>query len=291
MSTMPHALFALCFMALLSAPLSTTAHAAAMVAADQGGGYAGTVLEKVSKTWQAPQYSSEHSVRVRIEIDGDGKILACVPVQSSNLALMDKSACAAAHDVAKFPPPPYGLPINVFLTFWTGQPRVGSSASNIPADLPTQSQQTSDAATVAAVALAKAAEARAAEATKGKKTSPESRVVTPTAQSAPDDRAPLVGKAGEAATPDEARYARKVTRAIRESMIIPAELPKGLYTFKMQVHISSTGQITKADITQSSGEVLMDKYALRAIKRLKEDLPPPSNKLQDLHLTFVVQRP
>lgn len=319
MRTMPHALSALCFMALLCAPFSATVHAAAMLAADQGGGYSGQVLEKVAKHWQAPQYSSDHTVRVRVSIDGDGKVLSCKPEQSSNLALMDKSACSAVHTAEKFAPPPYGLPIDVFLTFWTGLPKGGSTLGagdgRGTIDQNTLAQQNADAATAAAIALAKAAEVKAAEATRSAApksaagtaaaASPAASLATsasPTASVSPataassssadsQNRAPLVGIPPEAASPEEARYARKIAFEIREKMIIPAELPKGTYLFKMYVHIDSKGQISKPEITQSSGEAVMDKYALRAIKRLTALTPPPTKKAHDLHLTFVVLRP
>ncbi|MEG2172043.1 MAG: TonB family protein, partial [Desulfovibrionaceae bacterium] len=240
-------------------------------------------------------------------------------------ALMDKSACAAVMSAGKFGNPPYGLPMDVFLTFWTGLPRVaGTSAGSVPsADTTnTVAQQKADAATAAAVALAKAAEARAASATAkpgqgAHSASPAAsptpaspapatstvktdtaggRVVAPPSADAlalrdPKNREPLVGPAGEIANPEESRYAKKVASTIRQHMVIPAELPRGLYTFKMLVHLSPTGEITQANITQSSGEAPMDKYALRATKRAQKVAPPPSKKLQDLHLTFVVQRP
>lgn len=302
MRTMPHALSALCFMALLCPLYNATAQAAALLAADQGSGYSGQVLEKVSKYWQAPQYSSDHMVRVRVSIDGDGKVLSCKPEQSSNLALMDKSACAAVHAAEKFSPPPYGLPMDVFLTFWTGLPKGGSNLGPATGrdnmDQNTLPQQNAAAATAAALALAKAAEAKAAEATN--QTAPKSATGTASSNAAApavagaadsQDRTPLVGMPAEAGTQEESRYAQKMTRLIREKMIIPAELPKGKYLFKMYVHLDSKGQIDKADISQSSGETIMDKYALRAIKRMKEPLPmPPTKKSHDLHLTFVVLR-
>lgn len=299
MRTMPHTLSALCFMALLCVPFNATAQAAAMLAADQGSGYSGQVLEKVAKLWQAPQYSSDHTVRVRVSIDGDGKVLSCKPEQSSNLALMDKSACSAVHAAEKFAPPPYGMPIDVFLTFWTGLPKGGSNIGAADGrgtiDQNTLAQQNADAATAAAIALAKAAEVKAAEATRqtAPKTTANTSVSTTTSTSTADsqNRAPMVGIPAEAASPEEARYAKKIAFAIREKMVIPAELPKGTYTFKMLVHIDSKGQVSKPEITQSSGEALMDKYALRAIKRLSALTPPPTKKSQDLHLTFVVLRP
>lgn len=309
MRTMPQTLAALGSMALLpllvlaSAGFCSSAQAAALIGADQASGYSGHVLEKVSKTWQAPQYPSEHLVRIRVNIDGDGKILGCWPEQSSNLAQMDKSACGAVHDVGKFDTPPYGLPINVFLTFWTGNPKgnnpYGTAAVGGGGQAPDLAQQNADAATAAALAAARAAEAKASVATKNgtaKSATPASGQATAPATQAtvPADsqsRGSLVGVSGESPNADESRYARRVAREIREKMIIPAEIPKGTYTFRMTVHIGNKGTIDKADITQSSGEALMDKYALRAVKKVKDLTAPPTQKAHDLHLTFVVQRP
>lgn len=324
MRTTPQTLAAVGFLALLPlllvvpAALCTTAQAAALVGADQASGYSGHVLEKVSKVWQVPQYPSEHTVRIRVNIDGDGKILGCWPEQSSNLAQMDKSACGAVHDVGKFDIPPYGLPINVFLTFWTGTPKgnnpygpgavsgAGQAPGQALGQAPDLAQQNADAATAAALAAARAAEAKATTATKGAAPSKagvakSAPAPSPSAQAAqtaqvavpadPQNRGPLVGVSGENPSDEEARYARRVAREIREKMIIPAEIPKGNYTFKMYVRVGNKGTIDKAEITQPSSEALMDKYALRAIKKVKELTAPPTQKARDLHLTFVVQRP
>lgn len=107
-----------------------SAWTAAMAAADNADGYSGTVLEKVSRLWSPPHDAADRKVRIRISIDGSGKVLACEPVASSALAAMDKSACAAVREAAKFGTPPYGLPITVFMTLWTGTPK---GADKIPA--------------------------------------------------------------------------------------------------------------------------------------------------------------
>lgn len=419
--TMSYARIALCTMALLCAPLGSTSQAAAMLAADQGSGYAGLILEKVSKTWHAPQYPSDHTVRIQVRIDGDGDVLSCTPVQSSNLALMDKSACAAVRETKKYPPPPYGMPIDVYLTFWTGLPSVGTlGASPEDAAMATQAtrnEKQASAATAAAMALARAAEARAAAAAakggaktakagtvspgtslsstgtppatpvtaaestkpstkgnaagtkalaaepKGTKSKnipvadsdtptpkmhaqtfraesspppvqqtketppapaptaakptpvtpttvpttapPEGRVVAPipAAPTPPPANANasalfksgqplsnLVGPKAEEPTKGEARYAHLVRWTIREAMIIPAELPLGVYTFTISIRLSEKGEITKATLSYPSGNTLMDKYAMQGIKRVQALPPPPAKKLQDLHLTFIVQR-
>lgn len=416
---MSQARIALCTMALFFAPLCAITHAAAMMSADQGGGYAGLILEKVSKQWQAPQYPSDHTVRIQVRIDGDGEVLSCTPVQSSNLALMDKSACAAVKEIKKYPPPPYGMPIDVYLTFWTGLPTVGnvppSPEKQAQAAQAARNEQQASAATASALALARAAEARAAAAAKGSSAknvpnapvspgtslaprgTPPATPVTMAGSTAPatkgsakakatastakdpasqpavpmskastsskgsaatkdasagtpkgatpspaqgqPERAPaapqgmvaqapsapvsqpapappvastppvvegitssqnprstgqptgnLVGIKAEEPTASEGRYARQVRWTIREAMIIPAELPMGVYTFTIYVKLSETGQIIKADLTHSSGDPLMDKYAMRGIKRVQQIPPPPTQKLRDLHLTFVVQR-
>lgn len=111
--------FAVCLLALAAGD----ARAAAMAAADQVGGYSNQVLAKVSKVWQPPADPADRIVRVRVSVDADGKVAKCQPVASSALAAMDKSACAAVREAGNFGVPPYGMPIDVYLTFWTGQPK------------------------------------------------------------------------------------------------------------------------------------------------------------------------
>lgn len=108
-----------CLLGLVAAD----AQAAAMAAADQVGGYSNQVLEKVSKVWQPPVDPADRTVRIRVSVDADGKVSKCQPVASSALAAMDKSACAAVREAENFGVPPYGMPIDVYLTFWTGQPK------------------------------------------------------------------------------------------------------------------------------------------------------------------------
>mgnify|MGYP001079001384 FL=1 len=106
----------------LLGPAVADAAAAAMAAADQVGGYSNQVLEKVSRVWQPPADPADRTVRIRVSVDADGKVSKCQPVASSALAAMDKSACAAVREAEHFGVPPYGMPIDVYLTFWTGRP-------------------------------------------------------------------------------------------------------------------------------------------------------------------------
>lgn len=115
---------ALILCALLCALLSVPIHALAttIVAADQAGGYSDQVLEKVARHWNPPLDTAERKVRVRVSVDSEGKVLRCEPVASSTWAAMDKAACAAVREAGAFGTPPYALPLDVYLAFWTSKP-------------------------------------------------------------------------------------------------------------------------------------------------------------------------
>lgn len=102
--------------------LPVTALAAALAAVDQSGGYSDQVLEKVARHWNPPQENAERKVRVRVGLDGEGKVVRCEPVASSSSAAVDKAACLAVREAGSFGTPPYGLPIDVYLAFWTAKP-------------------------------------------------------------------------------------------------------------------------------------------------------------------------
>lgn len=121
---MPRTALLLCvFLLMPSAVLAST-----VVAADQAGGYSDQVLEKVVRHWNPPVDNTERKVRVRVRVDGDGKLIRCDPVASSSLAAMDKAACAAVREAGNFGTPPYGLPLDVHLTFLSSKPATSSQA-------------------------------------------------------------------------------------------------------------------------------------------------------------------
>lgn len=69
---------------LLAASAFTAAPAfsAALAAADQNGGYSGKVLDKVIAVWAPPPaLKGDFEIRVRVSLDGQGKVLECKPTK------------------------------------------------------------------------------------------------------------------------------------------------------------------------------------------------------------------
>ena len=114
-------------LAVLLTPLLFTAVPAAgasLAAADQNGGYSGKVLDKVITVWAPPPaLKGEFEVRLKVSLDGQGKVLNCAPTKASGMEALDSSACGAVRQAAPFGTPPYGMPLDVHLAFWTGMPK------------------------------------------------------------------------------------------------------------------------------------------------------------------------
>lgn len=246
----------LCVLSVLPCiPLFGMAQAAAMAAADQVGGYSEQVLDKVSRVWNPPVDSVERKVRIKISIDGDGKTLRCEPVVSSALAAMDKSACTAAREAGGFGMPPYGLPIDVYMTLWTGRP--------VPQRESEQQAAPQDT--------------HATPAQQGTMT------VTTMKTSPPPATAP-------AETP-ESKYVTAVMTKISPSVKLPAKLADGKYNVSVVVRVDGMGQITQAKLTKSSAHADLDNAIMRAVTRAGKVGTPPGKDTQDLNLTFVIQKP
>ena len=110
----------------------------ALAAADVSDGYAGQVLNKICRFWSPPQENANRRVGVRLRIDGNGKLLQCVPMTPSDLQAMNKAACDAADEAGDFGRPPYGREIDIFVTFWSGRASRNSMGGRDPvsADVP-----------------------------------------------------------------------------------------------------------------------------------------------------------
>ncbi len=101
--------------------LSTGAEAASMVTADHKGGYSGLIMDSVLPHWTAPKQNTRKPTRILLEISGDGKLEQCRILSSSGSSTADKAACASAKKAAPFTAPPHNLPMDVYMSFWTGQ--------------------------------------------------------------------------------------------------------------------------------------------------------------------------
>ena len=120
--------------ALLTLQLITAvpAFGASIAAVDQNGGYSGKVLDKVIAIWAPPPaLKGDFTVRLKVSLDGQGKVLDCRSVKASGMEALDSSACGAVRQAAPFGAPPYGMPLDVHLAFWTGTPKGKAQAETL----------------------------------------------------------------------------------------------------------------------------------------------------------------
>ncbi len=278
---------AVCLCAALAALPAGQARAASMAAASQNEGYSGHVMEKVLAVWTPPTTRDERQVRLRISLDGEGRVAECKAVRPSGLPALDSSACAAVRAAAPFGTPPYGMPLEVYFSFWTGQPRgksAGREATQAPAapaasaPAAAQAPAPSDARTRAAALAAETATGSAARA-------PESAPKTTAAASS--------GAGFKAQDKYDARfqkYISKVVWKLRNAMYIPAKTSPGTYHATAQVRYDAAGRILDATLLKGSGDALLDKYVLQGIRRAGSVPPPPAGLGDTLDLTFTLTR-
>lgn len=165
---------------------------AVIMSAGQDDGYSGRVMDRIVAKWSPPkQLKNEHNLKLLLSLDGDGKVLDCKVRKSSGLEALDVSACAAARSAAPFGQPPYGMPAEIFLSFWSGGP--GSAARADP-DKPVldvsaaqNAREQSQAASERARALAETAAAKT-----GKKPPAPAKVATAGKQEASTPKAAII---------------------------------------------------------------------------------------------------
>lgn len=114
-------LFAAIFCQILLLP-AKPACAASIMAVGQDEGYSGKVMDKVVAKWNPPpQLKGQYKLKLRIGVDGEGNVLECKATKGSGLQALDVSACAAVRAGAPYGSPPYGMPSDLYLSFWTGE--------------------------------------------------------------------------------------------------------------------------------------------------------------------------
>ncbi len=102
---------------------ATPAWATSVMSVGQDEGYSGRVLEKIVRKWEPPQQlKRELRLTVVISVDGSGDLLECKVKKASGLNALDASACAAVRAAAPFGSPPYGMPAELYFSFWNGSP-------------------------------------------------------------------------------------------------------------------------------------------------------------------------
>ncbi|WP_298029949.1 TonB family protein [uncultured Desulfovibrio sp.] len=103
-----------------------------IAAVDQNGGYSDKVLDKVIAIWALPpNLKGDFTVRLKVSLDGQGKVLDCKPAKASGIEALDSSACGAVYQAAPFGTPPYGMPLDVHLAFWSGTPKSKAQAETL----------------------------------------------------------------------------------------------------------------------------------------------------------------
>ena len=137
---------------------------ASVMAVGQDEGYSSKVMDKIVAKWSPPpQLKREYRLKLRIGLDGHGKLLECKAQRSSGLEALDASACAAVKAAAPFGDPPYGMPADIYLSFWTGGPQ--GRTPDDAAD-PSRYVEESGAAEARAAAMNAGAKAKAEQAAK-----------------------------------------------------------------------------------------------------------------------------
>ncbi|MDR2054855.1 MAG: TonB C-terminal domain-containing protein [Desulfovibrio sp.] len=98
-------------------------YGASMAAVDVNEGYGSNILNRLNAVWAPPNLKGDFKLRMKIAVDGEGKVRECAIVRSSGMESLDASACGAVRQIRKFDTPPYGVPCEVYVSFWTGLPK------------------------------------------------------------------------------------------------------------------------------------------------------------------------
>lgn len=269
-----HGRFPLLTAALLGAALCLAPHAATaagIAAVDTQNGYAGAVLGKISEIWAPPANAGNRLVRVRISVDGMGKVTGCEPTQRSGLPALDESVCNAVRTVESFGTPPYAMPIDVHFAFWSGIPRQAPAPQGQITVTPGgQVCFTPEALQKAAAAAGK-----------------------PAPSLKPSDSAGQTARAGKAQDRYDEQfhpYLNRVAKQLRRASFVPAEAPRGTYYVTVRLLVDSSGTIRQYDVVQSSGNDRIDKYVRQGVHRAGKVLPPPAGLPSPFDVTLTMVR-
>lgn len=269
--------FALC--AALVAGAAAPARAASALAVSQNDGYSGHVMDKVLAVWAPPATSEDRQLRLCVSLDGEGRVIECKAVRPSGLPALDASGCAAVREAAPFGTPPYGMPLDVYFSFWTGRPKGKSAAAPAP---------TAPAAAPAPAPAAAPADSHAQAAALAAATA--TGAGTATAAAARPATASSSARAQDKYDSRFQKYISSVVWKLRNAMYIPAQTKPGTYHATAQVRLNSAGKILDESILKGSGDALLDKYVLQGIRRAGSVAPPPAGLGDTLDLTFTLTR-
>lgn len=251
----------------LTLTVPPTAGAATIAAADHQEGYAGVVLGKLCELWTPPADTGNRMVRVRISVNGDGRVLGCTPTQRSGSPALDSSVCEAAAKLGKLDTPPYAMPIDVHVAFWSGTPR----------RTPTQQ------GTITVSPSGQAVVQTAAPAAPAPVVEPPAAV--PSGAASGGSRL-----AQDAYAVQFHKYLNKVARQLREASFVPVEAPRGRYYVTVRLTVAKNGAITNYEIVQSSGNDRIDTYIRQGVKRAGKVSPPPAGLASPFDVTLTMVR-
>lgn len=311
----PHAPFAACFAVMaVFCLMAHVAFAAAAVSVDQGGDYAGRVLDKIIEIWTPPQgLKSNVRARLSVSVDASGQVTACKILASSGVAAFDASTCDAARQAGAFGTPPYGAPMDIHLTFWNGTPKGKSmptgretppkpetlasvsapTGASTPAGVSTPSVPAAGKnAAHAAIPLATGAPSREGLPTYGEPGGQPAPAQTSATAHAAASPPPASGAAANDTATDKkyAKYRQTVTRQLRAATIIPAATAPGTYQTRIALTISPQGEVTGFTVLAPTGDKLLDKYVQRGIRRAGSLPHPPAGLKGRLDITLTLVR-
>lgn len=269
--------FAVMTLAMLSL-LPETGAAASIAAFSQNEGYSGSVMDKVLSKWSPPaQIKGDYQLKLRIGLDDKGQVLECKPIKNSGLQALDVSACSAVKAAAPFGPPPYGMPVDVYFSFWTGMPKVKVQENAAP-----ETQTSADKANEDARNAHERARALAAEAARGQQAKRNDAGHSQASATAP-------ATAAEGSDQNQ-KYLSRVKKVLRDAMYVPVQTKPGTYLVETRVKVDRTGKILGAEIIKGSSDELLNKYVLQGIHRAGKIAPPPPGLGEDLDFTFRMVR-
>ncbi len=269
--------------------------AAVVAAADHTGGYSNSVLDSVVKKWQPPMDGTERTVRILVMISGDGLVEECEPITASGSPAADKAACDAVRSIGKFNTPPYGLPMDVFLSFWVGKtevtpanatpavaaaPAVAATAeAPVGRTVPNPYTEDSVSKPKSAVAVPVPAQKSSTTDAKDKKTPPQNTSHKPTIQ---DNRSSAVMDEND-------YYVKMVMRKIGPNVVFPPNIPQGEISSSLSVNVDGNGNIKGVKVSKSSGHEELDNALVKATQKTGKVNAPPNNKARELFLTFIIK--
>ncbi len=281
--------------------LNTAQAKAAMVtSSDQTGGYSNSVLDAVVKKWRPPLDGKERTVRVLVMIDGDGKLEECSPLNDSTLnevTAAEKAACDAVRDIGTFAKPPYGLPMDVFLSFWVGEVD-GANALPPPDGPPVKHASTNPPKQAKSEFIDSKAftSQNKPEQSTSKLTPPSDASIDKTTES--QDK-PLVASRttpptihdnrGGAVLDEDDFYVKMVMRKIGPHVQFPPDLPAKELSTSVTVQVDASGNIKDVQLIQPSGHEDLDSAIIKATEKTGKVNPPPDKKARELFLTFIIK--